>query len=135
MTNGVKAGDCGGPVSVGVVLTDTDGEVFPLPAPDAADFFSATGVTLTANLPRDEASYKINVTVLASEAQSADEHRAMTASTGFTNVIADWDTLDFDIEPPICNVYAQSLTWHNYEERDDWEGAMKATFSGVATAE
>lgn len=59
----------------------------------------------------------------------------MTSDTGYVNVLSDWQTLDFDIEAPICNVYAQSLTWKGFKEQSDYNGPMLATYSGVVTAE
>lgn len=59
----------------------------------------------------------------------------MTSSTGFVNVLVDSEVLPFNIEPPVCNVYAQSLTWESFAEQSDWSGPMVATYSGVVTAE
>lgn len=94
------------------------------------------GQDISQAIARESHNYTFVVTVTADNAQSAEAHQAMTASTGFTNVLSDTEgSYNVPSTAPVCNVYVKNVVWDKYEEESDWQGPMLATYSGEVSAE
>ena len=79
--------------------------------------------------------YTFDVSVKALDAQTAEEHQAMTTGTGFTNVLSDTSSMSAKSDTPVCYISTDSVTIVNMTEVTDWTGDMVATLTGQVTAE
>lgn len=132
--NGTQIGDCGNDFTVTGTLVGTDGTSYTIPI-DKNDFFQTTGQTIPQGIAREAQNYTFTVSVTADNAQTVESHQAMTASTGFVNVLSDTEVSHFRPGEPACNVYVKNVNFEGYQEETDWTGPMLATYSGQVTAE
>merc|ERR1719454_2645065 len=104
-------GDCGNDFTVTGTLTGSDGSSYDIDI-DHDDFFSEKGQHVSQNISREAANYTFTVTVTADNAQSVEAHQAMTASTGYNNILSDTGSSNnVPYGGPICNVYVKSVSW------------------------
>lgn len=128
-------GDCG-ELQVTAALNEdgAEKELYSLDV-DMEEITSEEGQTFEQIIHRDALCYTLAVSVTAPEAQTVEEHQALTTGEGYKNILSASQNHDQCFEGTKCNLDIQQLEWQSFYEVSDYSGNMAAAYDMQVYAE